>query len=398
MDEFNAYCPIRITHQGNDTVFGEITQFVATGGDVAFDMHMSNRVVVRLQPCASDYATRVQYALSLGGHRTVHPNIPVITIEGRCIRMRTFFGHHPFTRSNMVQCGMAMPALADALQPHAATAPTVIPTVAQVADIALSAHVTPPTAPPAQVDAVACPSAVDSDSDEDELLAALAEFKETILANAADCMRTREERISQLTAERDRLMTWVIPDALSVLTSVILRPSAPPVFACSWTAARGILLPALEQYARQCTGLPSLVLKAAYVYSDMYREQTYIDACSGLNGSVTHLPRTWSCGDGQYLMWRPDGDELAIATWVSDVLYIDAGVDIPVLPVRRGITVSAKPPVGAKSAIVVRVALGRCAHSPSNATPSHQSAKCGETTYMVFCAARVIPAFRVVFF
>jgi hypothetical protein len=393
MDELNAYCPIRITHKENSIVYGEIARFVAVGGSVAFDLHFPNSVVVRLQPCVSDYPIRVQYALSRGGHRTVHPNIPVMTIEGQCIRLRTFFGAHPFTRSYLLQCSLvgsasSIPAELCIVDVLPLPLPASVAPVVPVAPVDVSALILPASD-------VASPKADESESDEDELIAALDEFRETVLANAADCLRTRDARISQLTAERDRLVTWVIPDELSVLVDVVLRPMSPSVFVCKWTPISGILLPALEQYARQCTGLPMLVLKAAHMYSDVGREQAYIDSCSRLNGCVANVQRTWSCGDGQFLMWKSDADTDA---WESDVLCIDAGVDIPVTPSRVGVVVSVCPPNGAKSAVIVRVALGRCAHSPSNVTPVHQSAKCGDTTYIVFCASRVIPVYRVLFF
>ena len=227
---------------------------------------------------------------------------------------------------------------------------------------------------------------------------ALVAFSDAILENAAEGVRARDERISQLRAERDRLGTWVLPDAPSTLCCVLLRPVAPAVPAshvCEWTSVCGIFLPALEEYARLCTGTETLVLRAAQAYSDVRREQQYIDACIELCGSVTHVARSWSCGDGQHLMWREDSHTRA---WAQDALAIDAGVRIPVAPVRMGVSVFAHPPVGATSAIIVRVALGRCAHSPSNASAAHHSAKCSDTAYIVFDARRVVPAFRVVFF
>ena len=402
MDELNAYCPIRVTHEGTLRVFGEITAFVAVGGSVSFDLVFPNRVAVRLQPCASDYAVRVEYALSLGGHRRTHPNVPVMTIEGQCIRLRSFFGAFPFTRSNFMQCGVGVDVGVGAARSSAisgAVPAVVVAPRRELPDVRVPRDM--------MVRVVGRRASVESESDDDELLAALDEFRATVLANAAECVRTRDVRIAQLRAERDRLLTWVIPDALCVLTEVILRPISPSVLSCKWTPIRGILLPALEQYARQCTGMPSLVLKAAFAYSDVTREEEYIDACSRLGGSVAHLPRTWPCGDGQYLMWRADGCDGGYGgdgadgedgAWKRDALCIDAGVDIPVHPARMGVSVSVCPPIGSKSAIIVRVALGRCAHSPSNATHAHQSAKCGESTYIVFDAARVIPAFRVAFF
>ena len=220
---------------------------------------------------------------------------------------------------------------------------------------------------------------------------ALVAFSDAILENAAEGLRMRDERISHLRVERDRLKTWVIPDVRSMLCGVLLRPVAPAVHALEWTSVGGIFLPALEEYARLCTGIQKLVLRSAQVYSDVMREQAYIDACSELRGSVTHVARAWPCGDGQYLMWC---DDTGVCVWEHEPMDVSAR---PTTVGRRGVRVSVCPPVGAKSAILVRVALGWCARSPSNASAAHHSAACSDVAYAVFDARRVVPAFKVVF-
>ena len=374
MDQLNAYCPILITHPVDHVVFGEVSGFFASAGSISFVLRMSNGVEIILQPCARDYASRVEYALVRGGHPTVHPCIPVMSIEGQLIPLRIFFCSLPFTRSNLVECGLTAPN-------HTRD----IPTTEAVDD----AGIVPVPAAVVHVSADAS-----DQSDNDDLGLALNELRDAILAKAAEHERTRDERVTRLRAERDRLRTWAVGDTLSTLTAVVLRPQAPSRNHSKWTTLFGIFLPALEVYSRNCTGTDSLTLQAAYEYNDVARENRYIDACAALTSAETLLPHAWSCGDGQYLMWRADGpnDEFD-----QEALCIETGISIPVSPPKLGVKVSLCPPMGAKSAIIVRVALGRCANSPSNASTWHHSSKCDENTYMVFCASRVLPAFRVLF-
>lgn len=387
MDDLCVYCPIRITHPTDGTVFGEITSFFAVDTNIAFSLCMSNGVVVYLQPSSPEYPIMVQHALLRGGYRAVHPNTPVMTVGGRCIRLRAFFGLHPFTRSNFQRgggpCGIG-DSLGVSWPPlhgvHAFSAsPAGDAECVRVVDVqsdTLGGSVGGPVE--------------ESCHATRRLRMALVSFSDAILENAAEGLRMRDERIHHLRVERDRLKTWVVPDVRSMLCFVLLRPVAPAVQALEWTSVGGILLPALEEYARLCTGRHTLVLRGAQVYSDVVREQAFIDACSELCGSVTNVARAWPCGDGQYLMWRGD---TSVHVWEQEPVVSAR----PTTAGRRGVCVSVCPPVGAKSAILVRVALGWCARSPSSASAAHHSAACSDVAYAVFDARRVVPAFRVVF-
>jgi hypothetical protein len=356
-------------------VLGEVVEFFSSNGSVSFVLRMSNDVIVVLQPCNIEYVAMVQHALQRGGHASVHPTLPVMSIEGKLIPLRTFFGVHPFTRLHLEKCGMCSTSSCTNHVPSQGKVVLALPQCER--KIAVEIH-----------------DDVSDESDEDNLDEALADLRESIQVNVIECRLAREERINVLRAERDRLRTWIVGDAYSSLIDVVLRPTAAPSnFSSGWTLICGIYLPALEEYSRCCSGCISLVLKSAYIFSDRIREQCYIDACAGLRLSSVNIP-VWSCGNGQYLMWRDDSVD---DVWVQEALSIDVGINIPVCR-RTGVKVYLRPPAGAKSAIIVRVALGRCASSPTNASALHDSAKCADTVYMVFCSSLVIPAFRVVFF
>jgi len=48
----------------------------------------------------------------------------------------------------------------------------------------------------------------------------MAQNSDAIRENAAEGLRMRDERISHLRVERDRLKTWVVPDVRSMLCGV----------------------------------------------------------------------------------------------------------------------------------------------------------------------------------
>lgn len=365
--------------------FGDIRGFFSLDGLVSFEMHLPNGVSMVMQPCAEDFASLVRFALLRGGFRTVHPDVPVVTVGGICTPLRVFFSSYPFTRMNFVECGKVT----------CVTNKPSLPAVV-ITEVVCGVDAS------CETSEMSCGESDASDSSDSSgefdaaaFVAAMDSLKEDLLSSVAGSLKSsRGERVAQLRSERDRLRTWMIVDATATLSEVLLCPPAPAHSVNGWKVVHGIFLPALEQYSRYCSGDSNLVLKSAYVYSDVEREKLYIDVCSRMDGSVSSIPRVWSCGDGQFLMWR-SGD--TSAEWKMDELAIDVGVNIPVSPRRLGVYVYVCPRRGAKSATIVRSAVGNCAKSPSNATDVHDSVKCTDTAYMVLDASAVLPAFRLDF-